>query len=89
MLMMLFHTKYPCVVTGTRLNITEKEIVDAKHSLLIIQDSCRLYSDLLTKFLQFLQNRLAVSINKLANETQRECLDTHETRPSVAQIVSP
>jgi len=30
--MMLFHTKYPCVVTGTRLNITEQEIVDVKRN---------------------------------------------------------
>jgi len=31
--MMLFHTKYPCVVTGMRLNITEQDIVDLKRNM--------------------------------------------------------
>jgi len=30
--MMLFHTKYPCVVTETTLNITEQGIVDVKRN---------------------------------------------------------
>jgi len=29
---MLLHTKYHCVVTGTRLNINEQEIVDVKRN---------------------------------------------------------
>jgi len=31
-LMMLFHTKYPCVVTGKRLNTTAQEIMDVKRN---------------------------------------------------------
>jgi len=30
--MMLFHTKYHFIVTGTTLNITEQEIVDVKRN---------------------------------------------------------
>jgi len=35
--MMLFYTKYPCVVTGTSLNITEQEIVDVKRNFLLVK----------------------------------------------------
>jgi len=34
--MMLFHTKYSCVVTGTKLNITEQEIVDEKRNFRLL-----------------------------------------------------
>jgi len=30
--LMVFHTKYPYVLTGTRLNITEQEVMDVKRN---------------------------------------------------------
>jgi len=30
--LMMFHSNYPCVVTGTRLNITEQEIMDVNRN---------------------------------------------------------
>jgi len=45
-LMMLFHTKYPRVVKGTRLNITKHEIVDVKRNFRLLY-YCLLVSYLL------------------------------------------